>query len=820
MRQFLTVVRRLLRAPGFTAIALVTLAIGIGANTAVFTVLNSVLIKPLPYSAPEELVSIWFSAPGIELPVGSDLNCSPTIFETFREENRSFKEIGLWAQGGGTVEVGAESEGVATLVVTRGALETLGVRPVLGRWFSAEDDRSGSPRTVILDHGYWERRFGRDPAVIGQTLTFNEQPAEIIGVMPRGFRFLDYQVSLFVPQRFDPARLFLGNFSHRCVARLRPEVSLDQAEADVARMLPLWLRAWPPPPGLDAALFEGAQLGPALRSSKRDVVGDLGDVLWILMDTVGLVLVIACANVANLLLVRAEGRHQELAIRAALGAGWRRIAGELLTESVLLAVAGGVLGVGLAQLAVRGLVTIAPVGLPRLSEVAIDPAVLAFAAAVSVGSGIVFGLVPVARHAGPRLGLSLRGGGRTVSASRERHRARNTLVVVQVALALVLLVGSGLMIRTVQQLRAVDPGFTRPDQLQTIRLLVRESQAEEAEEVTRLLQTISEAVAGLPGVTGVVFTNSAPMEGFTSSDVLFAEDHVYAEREIPPIRRFGFVSPGLFQTLGTPLIVGRDFTWDDLYLRAEVAVVSQDMARELWGAPAAALGKRVRSTSADPWREVVGVVGDVRHAGVREPAPTTVYWPALMDRFWGNDTYVQRGVTLLIRSSRVGQPGFLDDVRAAIDAHGTFPLSLIRTVQDLYDLSLARTSFTLVILAISGAMALLLGIVGIYGVMSYSVTQRMREIGIRMALGARPGAVRGMFVRHGMTLAGLGVVVGLSVAIGVTRLMTALLFGISAVDPVTYGAVALVLAAAAALASYLPARRATAIDPISVLRAE
>ncbi|MDP6581076.1 MAG: ABC transporter permease, partial [Vicinamibacterales bacterium] len=649
---------------------------------------------------------------------------------------------------------------------------------------------------------------------------------EIIGVMPSGFRLLDTDPAILLPQRFDREQLFLGNFSHQCVARLRPGTTLAQADADVARMLPIWISQWPAPPGFDAGLFESVGLGPALHPLKRDVVGDLGDVLWVLMGTVTLVLLIAAANVANLLLVRAEGRHQELAIRAALGAGRGRIARDLLSESLVLGVTGGLLGLGLAQLALRGLVAAAPEGLPRLDEIGLDPVALAFSFAVSVGSGILFGLVPVARHAGPGLAMALRGGGRTASSSRERHRARNMLVVVQVALALVLLIGSGLMIRTVLQLRAVEPGFTHPEQMQTVRLSVRESQADDGEAVTRVLQAIADSVAAIPGVDGAVFTNSAPMEGFNSSDVLFAEDHAYATDEVPPIRRFRFVSPGLFEAQGTRLIAGRDFAWDDLYQRHEVAVISENMARELWGEPRTALGKRIRSTAANPWREIVGVVGDVRDDGVRQPAPTTVYWPALMDRFWADETFAQRGATLLIRSPRVGQPGFLDEVREAVAANGTFPLSLVRTVQDLYDRSLARTSFTLVMLTIAGAMALLLGIVGIYGVMSYSVTQRAREIGIRMALGARHGAVRGMFVRHGVTasrrhgvtLAGVGVAVGLAVAAGVTRLMTALLYGISAVDPVTF--IAVVLAAAAAIASYVPARRATTVDPMSVLRAE
>ena len=818
MRQVRVVLRRLLRAPGFTAVVLITLAIGVGANTAVFSVLNSVLIKPLSYHQPDDLVGVWFSAPGIDL-VGQDaLNCSATIFETFRDENQTFASIGLWAQGGATVTFAGESDGVPILRVTHGLFETLGVQPAVGRWFSAADDRAGAPLTAVLDHGYWQRRLGGDPGVLGQTLTINERPTEVIGVAPRGFRVLDTEASLYVPQQFDREQLFLGNFSHQCVTRLRPGATIGQANADVARMLPIWMDSWPPPPGFDVDLFESAGLGPALHPLKQDVVGDLGDVLWVLMGTVGLVLVIACANVANLLLVRAEARHQELAVRAALGAGWRRIAGDLLTESVLLGLVGGALGVGVAQAAVRGLVAAAPDGLPRLGEIAIDPTALLFALVVSLVSGVVFGLVPVVRHATPALGLALRGVGRSASANRERRHARNTLVVVQVALALVLLVAAGLMIRTVQQLRAVDPGFTDAEQLQTLRLGVRDSQAEDGEPVIRLLQAVTESVGAVPGVERVAFTSSAPMQGFNSADVLFIEGR--DDGDLPPVRLFRFVSPGLFGTLGTRLVAGRDFTWDDLYQRHEVAVVSEGLAREVWGEPALALGKRVRANTVDVWREVVGVVAPVRDEGVRLPAPTTVYWPVLMDSFWGNETFAQRGVTLVLRSPRVGQAGFLDQIRTAVEANGSFPLSLVQTVQTLFDRSMARTSFTVVMLSIAGGMALLLGLVGIYGVMSYSVAQRVKEIGIRMALGAGHGAVQGMFVRHGVTVAGLGVVVGLAVAAGVTRLMSALLFGISAIDPVTFVGVAVLLAGAAALASYLPARRATRVEPISVLRAE
>jgi predicted permease len=615
--------------------------------------------------------------------------------------------------------------------------------------------------------------------------------------------------------------LFLGNFSFQGIARLKPGVTLEQANADVAHMLPIWLDAWPSPPGFDPGLFKNARLGPKVTPFKQDVVGDIGNVLWLLMGTIGLVLLIACANVANLLLVRAEGRQQELAIRAALGAGWGRLAREMLLESLLLGLIGGVLGLGLTYMALRALVAAGPATLPRLNEIGIDPIVLAFTFVVSVMAGLLFGLIPVIKYAGPHIAASLRGGGRALSHSRERHRARNVLVVAQIALALVLLVGSGLMIRTFQKLRSVQPGFTQPEQVQLVRISIPETQVSQPEQVMRMQNAILDKLAAIPGVQSVAFANGAPLEGFNSNDVLWAEDKTYAPGQIPPIRRFRFMSPGYLQTLGTPLIAGRDFAWTDLYGLRNVAIVSENLARELWGSPTAALGKRIREGMKDPWREVVGVADDVYDNGVNEAAPTIVYWPVLMGPFWNDQVRVNRGGAFVIRTSRAGTETFLADARKAVwSVNPNLPVFLVRTLGDIYDQSMQRTSFTLVMLGVAGGMALVLGIVGIYGVISYAVSQRTREIGIRMALGAEDGALKRMFVRHGLILAAIGVSIGLGAAAGVTRLMSSLLFGVTALDPATYVAVPIMLAAAAMLASYVPARRVVRVDPVEALRAE
>jgi putative ABC transport system permease protein len=811
--------RTLRRSPSFAAIVLLTLAIGIGANTAIFSVLNGILIKPLPYPNAEELVGVWHVAPGLNIP--GRVNVSPTMFFTYREASRTFQDFGLWSTGGTSVTGLAEPEQVRTLFVTHGVLQALNVPPALGRWFSQGDDEPGTPETVLLTHGYWQRRFGGDATVIGRTLMVESRLREVIGVMPERFRFLNADPELIVPLRFDRSRVFLGNFSFLGLARLKPGVTMAQANADIGRMLPIWLEAWPPPPGVDRRFFANWKTGPALQPLKQDVVGNVGNVLWVLMGTIGIVLLIACANVANLLLVRAEGRQPELAIRAALGAGWGRIVRELLIESALLGLIGGTLGVGLAYAGLRLLRAIEPANLPRLGEISIDPLVLGFALVVSLLSGLLFGLIPALKYAGPQRAMALRAGGRTSSHGRERHRARNTLVVVQVALALVLLVASGLMIRTFQALLGIEPGFTRAAELQTVRISIPESLVPQPERVTRMQNDIVEKLAAIPGVTSAGFASSVPMEGVNWNDPVFAEDTTYPAGQTPPFRRFKFVSPEFRQTAGTRLVAGRDLTWTEIYDRRPVVMVSENLAREMWGRPDSALGKRIRQASNAPWREVVGVLEDVRDNGVHESAPTMVYWPAMMENFRSTSLNVTRSAAFVIRGDRAGSESFLSQVREAVwSVNANLPLARVRTMQDIYDQSLARTSFTLVMLAIAGAMAFGLGIIGIYGVMSYAVSQRTREIGIRLALGAQQGELKKMVVRHGLAVAGIGVVIGLGAAAGLTRVMSSLLFGISPLDPMTFVAVPLLLMIAAMLASYLPARRAAAVDPVEALKAE
>jgi len=815
--------RRMRKAPGFTAAVILTLALGIGANTATFGVIDSILIRPLAYPQAEALVSVRHTAPG--LPSAPEFGGSSSMYFTYREENRSFEQFGLWSASGATVTGVAEPEMPRALFVTYGVLDAVGVKPLLGRWFSQTDDTPKSPETVLLTYGHWQRRFGGDTSIVGRTLTINSTPHTVIGVMPDAFRF-QRDPELILPQRFERSAQFLGGFGFQGIARLKSGVTIEQANTDVARMLGIWLKAWPPNPGIDRTVFENARLAPRLQPLKQDVIGDIGTALWVVMGTLGLVLLIACANVANLLLVRAESRQQEIATRAALGAGWRRIAREMLVESITLGVLGGALGIGLAYAALQLLVAKGPDTLPRLHEIGIDPLALAFAVGVSVLSGALFGVVPILKYARPRVATALRSVGRTFSDGRERHRTRHILAVVQVALALVLLIGSGLMIRTFQHLRSVQPGFTHPEEIQILHSMIPMAIAKEPERVMRMQHEILDTLAAIPGVTSVGFASRAPLESFLGSNLnpIDAEDKTFASGRVPPLRQIRRIAPGYFTTMGTRVVAGRDFSWTDLYDKHRVAIVSENLAREWWGDPGAALGKRIREVGpADPWREIVGVVENVYDDGVHVKPPEFAYWPALMDRYiWGgeNGSAVVSGM-FAIRSNRTGTEGLLAEAQQAIwSVNGRQPVFLITTLEALYDQSMARTSFTLVMLAIAGGMGLAIGIVGIYGVIAFVVSQRIREIGIRTALGAQPAGLLGMFVRHGLWLAGIGAAIGLVAAAGLTRLMSSLLFGVTALDPVTYAAVSALLIVAGVMASYLPARRAIAIDPIQALRAE
>jgi len=816
--------RRLRKSPGFAITVLLTMAIGIGANTAVFSVINSVLIKPLPYPDSGRLAALWLNAPGAGglNNFQSGLPLSPSMYFTFSDHNRTFESLGIWYTGTANVTGFAKPEEAHIGWISDGVLQSLAVPSAAGRLLSAADQQPNGAKTVMLSYGYWQRHFGGDTSAVGRSIVIDGQTREIVGVMPRGFRLVDKEFDILTPLAFDRGHLKLAPFGYQGLGRLKPGVAVSQANADLSRLLPLWMDSYSNGPGTNPHWYEHWRITPALHSLKQEVVGDVSSVLWVVMATIGVVLLIACSNVANLLLVRAEARQQELSIRAALGAGRARIARELLMESILLGLAGGAAGVGVASAGLRLLAAMGPANLPRLSEISLDARSLLFTLVLSLLSGVFFGSIPVWKYARDRITLGVAGSARTASASRERHRSRDVLVVAQVAMALVLLVGAVLMMRTFQQLRTVDPGFKDAAHAQTLHISIPDSFIADTQMVMRIQNDILDRLQSIPGVTSIGFGEAVPMEGIEPNwDLLRIEGKSYQHDE-PPIRFYNYVSPGFLGSMGTRIVAGRDFTWDDIYGLRHKVMVSENLARESWGSAAAAIGKRVRQFDDSPWQEVVGVVQDVRYEGVDQVAPAIVYWPAMIESpYVAKTLYTSRFACFVVRSDRAGQQGLINEVQQAVwSVNASLPVADVRTLEEIYGKSMARTSFTLVMLGIAASMALTLGIIGIYGVISYSVSQRTREIGIRLALGAQKRELRWMFVRSALALTGVGAGIGLGAAAGLTRLMKSLLFGVSPLDPLTYIAIPLVLAGCAVVASYLPARRAAAVDPAEALRAE
>jgi predicted permease len=719
---------------------------------------------------------------------------------------------------------GQEPEELTAIAVTDGIFRALRVQPELGRIFTAEDIDAGSPAVLILSSRYWRDRMGSDPQVIGQSILIGGNPNEIVGVMPAGFRLLDQDPDLYLTLQYNRASLTVTNFVFPSLARLREGTTLDGAVTELATLIPLGPERYPG--GMTLELLQEARGVPVLHPLKDEVVGSVGHILWVVLGGVGIILIVACANVANLLLVRAESRERAMAVQSALGSPRNRLVGQSLAESLVLGLFGGGLGVGLAFGGLRLLRLLGPSQLPRLHEIGLDPGVLLFALSISLLSGLVLGLLPLSRTLRMELVGSLKEGGRGFSSGKERNRARNTLVVAQLALALVLLVGSGLMIRSFVALGRVNPGYSDPQDVLTFRLSIGSSDVRDPEQVAAAHEAMARQIADLPGVTSVGLSTSIPMDGAGGFDPIFVEDFPLPEGQQPQIRRFKWIGGGYHQAMGNPVIAGRPISWIDIQERTRVVMITESIAREFWGDPSLAVGRRL-STGYGPgdWREIIGVVGDVRDDGIEQPPVDIVYWPMVIEGYWseirGDALFFQRTMKYAVRSPRVGTRGFLEEVRDLIWAsYPTRPLVNIRTMGDIQRSSMARSSFTLVMLGIAAAVALLLGSIGIYGVISYTVGQRTQELGLRIAMGAEPGAVTGMVLRQGLTLAVIGAAFGLGGAVGATRLMEAILFGVDPVDPPTYGMVAVALVGVALLSTYFPARRAAQVDPMIALRAE
>ena len=812
--------RRLSRTPGFTAVSILTLALGIAGTTAAFSVINAVLLRPLPYHDPERLVQLWHAAPGVDM---AQVEQSDASYIQYHDKaTRSFESTGSYQVAASSLTGTQDPERVSSAYVTASLLPTLGVRPAVGRNFSEEEDRPGGAPAAILSDALWRRRYGGDPAIIGKTIQVDGTAREVVGIMPADFHFPDATTELWLPMAIDRAHLNNASFNRDAIARLRPGVTIRAAEAE---MTPLLARLPDDAPGMmTRTMLEQAKIRVVIHALRDDVVGDIKPILFTVLGTVALVLLIACANVASLFLVRAEARAKEVAVRSALGATPRSIVRLYLGEGLVLAVAGGALGVALAYAALGALLRLAPTSIPRASEISIDLASLGVAAVVAVVTGVFFSAIPFIRAGKASLTPMLRDGSRGSTSGRERQRVRSAFVVVQVALALVLLVGSGLLARSFQRMRAVDPGF-KSDNVLTLRLALPEATYQTPGDIARFFYQVTTRLASVPGVQAAGATSKLPLvDAGNNNNAVWVEDHPVSSTEIPRIHSTVSVTQDYFKAMSIPIVEGRTFRDNGSDRAPHEMIVARAFARHYWP-NGSALGKRVKTGGPDAaWSTIVGVVGDVHDDALTKPVDEVMYQPTIgltQPQPDLPDTLVaENSMTLTIRTA--GDPlAAFPAVRNEIWAlDRNLPLVNVQGLSRVVTSAMARTTFTLLMIGAAAGVALLLGAIGIYGVISYMVSLRTREIGVRMALGARSDQVRRMVVRQGLVLAGIGAAIGLVGALAMSRLISSLLYGIAPYDPVTLGGVTLGLLVVAAVASWLPAMRAARIDPIEALRSD
>ena len=814
--------RRARTHPGFTLISLATLAIGIGANVAIFTVINAVLLRPLPLPDSERLVLLRHAAPGLaqldELPM------SEPLYFLYAEQSRTLESVAVYRNEQASFTGPENPQRVEASSVTASFFDVMRTPPRLGRALTAEDDRPGAAPVILLSDSLWRTRFGADPGVIGRVVDLDGESVEVIGVMPPGFAFSRPAAELWRPIRIDRETAQLGAFGINGVARIADGSNLGQAQAELDAMLSNLAEVFPDAGA--APILANAGFRPLVDRAREVVVGDIEGTLWILLGAVGFLLLIACANVANLFLVRTEARHGEVAMRAALGESRGRVAGSVLLESLVLGVAGGLASLPLALLAVRLVVRFGPEALPRLEEISVDASVLAFGFLVSVLAGLVFGLLPSLRARAVAAAGHMTEGTRGATAGRERQFARRGLVVLQIALALTLLVGSGLAVRSFQKLAAVDPGFDPIDVL-TFGLALSARDYESADARLNFHRQMVDRLRALPGAVGASAASTVPLGGEMSGSGHTIEGRPPADGEVPPVFMTKRVTPGYFDALRIELVEGRVFDALDGERQAPVVIVSRSLARTHWPGESA-LGKGIRlggpPEEGEEWSRIVGVVDDVQEINLHEDPPEMAYYPV---RNRGGDGPTGGDPAATVPASMryvVRAPNAAALSGAAREAvHGldrTLPVTGIETLETLVGRARGERAFVMVLLLIAAGLAVLLGSVGLYGVVSWTVAQRRREIAIRMAVGAQVTDVRRLVLTEAGALALAGAVLGLGSAAVLTRRLEALLFETSPLDPAVFLTVSLLLIGICLLASWLPARRAAGIQPMTALRAE
>jgi len=807
-------VRGFLRTPVFTAIALLTLGLGIGANTAIFSVVDGVLLEPLPYPESDRLVDIAFTAPGL------DLEWLPSAIGAYivhRQEASTLEEVALYGTASSNLTGGTEPRRILVGRATPSLFTVLRTDAALGRTFTEEEGLPGSPSLTVISDRLWREHFEGARDVVGRTVQLDGNAVEVIGVLPAGFEFGNPEIQLWTPLRVDPNTSSFEGFNYPSIARLAPGAESADAGRELTALMPRLAERFE---GITLELLENSSLATVTQPYIDTVVGDVKTALLILMGTVGFVLLIACANVANLLLVRAESRQKEVAIRTAMGADRSHLYGQFITESGLLALVGGGLGLLLAWLGLRLLTSYGPEGVPRLDAIGIDGSVLAFTAVLCGAAAVIFGVIPVLRHRSGSTSGVLRDGYRGSTTSGAGARVRSLLVVSQVAFALILLVGSGLMLRSFRHLLDVDAGF-RSDNVLTFRLSLPGTSYADRDEVASFHHRFLDRLEAIPGVEVAGAGSALPLSGMTGMDPLLIEGQPLDPSIVPPVINTRLATPGYFEALGIPLNRGRMLERRDAESAMPVVLLSE-RAVETFFPDGQVLDRRVAQglpAQPDAWSQVVGVVADVHYLSLTQPPMGTIYYPIRLAegvRWEG----LSRSVDFVVRTS-VPPTSIVPTVRQTLaELDPNLPIASVRTMDQIAREARAGMGFTLILLGIAAAVGLLLGSVGLYGVISYVTAQRTREIGVRMALGAQVPAVRGMVMRQGLGVTLGGVVVGLAGAWGLTRFMESVLYEVSTTDPLTYAGVSGLLLVVAAAATWIPARRASRTDPVRALQGE